>query len=665
MITEPRQFVQLFFEESLEGLEQFESALLNLESGDAELVHTIFRVVHSIKGGSATFGIPGVAEFTHVLETVLDRMRSGQQSPTPDLVALLLECGDCTREMLEAARDGDARDAKTHHGLQRKLEEFVGTSDPARQIPRRPVAEGESERAPTRSWKIRFRPLPHLMKTGNDPLRILRELGQLGSLQVRADLRALPPFSELDAEECHIAWDLMLETSARQDQIRELFAWVEGDCELSIQLAERSAESRSADPSPSTGGAARSSGFDGASVRVDIEKVDALINMVGELVITQSMLGQLGTQITAIGDGTAERLQDGLVQLERTTRELQESVMRIRMLPISYAFNRVPRLVHDLSKQLGKKVRLSVSGGQTELDKTVLEKIGDPLVHLVRNALDHGIESPDVRQQAGKPETGTISLNAFHRGGNIIIEVHDDGRGLDRERILARGRERGLIGPDETPPNERIVDMIFQPGFSTADRVSEVSGRGVGMDVVRRNIKELGGSVEVRPNEGQGTCFTIRLPLTLAIMDGQLIRVADHTYIIPLTAIRESLQMSAECLSVVAGEREIYRLRDDYIPVLRMRGAFGIADGDDTRGEQFVVVVEGGGRTAGLVVDELLGQQQVVIKSLDTNFRPIPALSGATILGDGTVALIADVSELLELRLGKSGCGATYRSNAA
>ena len=344
-----------------------------------------------------------------------------------------------------------------------------------------------------------------------------------------------------------------------------------------------------------------------------------------------------------------DKLRDGLAQLERNTRELQESVMRIRMLPISFTFQRFPRLVHDLSNQLGKKVELKMSGEQTELDKTVMEKIGDPLVHLVRNSMDHGIESPAQRIAAGKPEMGTVNLNAFHQGGNIVIEINDDGGGLNAEKILAKAKSNGLIGDDETLTEEQIHDLLFQPGFSTADQVSDVSGRGVGMDVVRRNIRSLGGSVEVKSTEGVGSTFTIRLPLTLAILEGQLIRVGRETYVVPLVSIIESVQIHKEKVNVISGRGEVYKLRDDYIPIVRLYHVFGLKAESTTLDKGLLVIVETEGKKVAMFVDDLLGQQQVVIKSLETNFRKIDGLSGATILGDGTVALILDVAGLFDL----------------
>ncbi len=373
--------------------------------------------------------------------------------------------------------------------------------------------------------------------------------------------------------------------------------------------------------------------------------------MVGELVITQSMLSQISDQLTGGNQKTLEKLHDGIAQLERNTRELQESVLLIRMLPISFSFSRFPRLVHDLSGKMGKKIELKMVGENTEVDKTVLEKIGDPLVHLVRNSLDHGIEMPDIRKAAGKPETGTLELCAFHDGGDIVIQVIDDGAGLNRERILQKAIEKGIIDEHEDPSDERVFNLIFAPGFSTADQVSDVSGRGVGMDVVRRNVRDLGGNVSIESNTGAGSTVTIRLPLTLAILDGQLARLGEETYIVPLVSIVESLQMQGEFISSITGESELYRLRDEYIPVIRLNDLFGMTSGARALEDGLLMVVESEGQRVGLFVDELMGQQQVVIKSLETNFMHIQGISGATILGDGTVALIMDIPGVIQRHL--------------
>lgn len=389
---------------------------------------------------------------------------------------------------------------------------------------------------------------------------------------------------------------------------------------------------------------AKHGGSEASSIRVGIDKIDELINTVGELVITQAMLSELGRGLEGSG---ADLLRTGLIQLERNMRQLQESVMRVRMLPISVAFSRFPRMVHDLAQRLNKKIELKLAGEQTELDKTVLEKIGDPLVHLVRNSIDHGIEPPEARVAAGKPPFGTVSLNAYHSGGNIAVEVSDDGAGLDKARILAKARSRGLVGANDSLTDDQIFDLIFLPGFSTAEKTTEVSGRGVGMDVVRSRVKELGGSVEIRSERGKGSRFLITLPLTLSIVDGQSVAVGSENYIVPLTSIIESLQLKSESISRLYGSGEVFSFRGEYLPIVRLHELFGIEPRTRNLHEGLVVVAEGDGRRIGLFVDELLGQQQVVIKSMESNYGHIEGIAGATILGDGSVALILDVPGLI------------------
>jgi two-component system chemotaxis sensor kinase CheA len=392
------------------------------------------------------------------------------------------------------------------------------------------------------------------------------------------------------------------------------------------------------------------------SIRVATEKVDDIINLVGELLITQSMLCGFAD---GINPSDLDRLRQGLAQLARNTRELQESVMQIRMLPISFSFNRFPRIVHDLSRKLGKKVELKLVGEATELDKTVLEKINDPLVHLVRNALDHGLETPDQRLAAGKQETGTLELSAFHEGGNIIIEVRDDGAGLNKARILKKARERALIAPDQDLTDEQIDNLIFMPGFSTAEQLSDVSGRGVGMDVVRRNINDLGGHVQISSEEGLGSTIRIRLPLTLAILDGQLVRVGKEVYIISLLAIVETIQVTKQLVNTLVGRAQVFRLRDEYLPVVKLCDQFGIESDRRSAEDGLLVVVESDGRRVGVLVDDLLAQQQVVIKSLESNFRSVSGIAGATILGDGQVALIIDVPGLIGSAMKQGGAAVT------
>lgn len=688
------QFQQVFFEESFEGLDIMESGLLNMDPGmvDAEEINTIFRAAHSIKGGSGTFGFSDIAAFTHVMETLLDEMRDGRRPVTTEAVDVLLRSVDVLKEMLTATSEGETSDESRVSAQQKELEAVLGSGSGDDPTPQAQTTEQPSSEGRAQGWHIVFRPHAHMMRTGNDPLRIIRELADLGDLKVEGDSSLLPDFQTLDPEECYLTWDLNLHGEIERSAVDDIFDWVEDDCDLAIiplaekevaepsPMAEQAGEVQAAPPQPErrAGGDRRESdrrepldrrkgdrratpkGGSG-SIRVDITKIDGLINMVGELVITQSMLSLLGE---AFRMDQVERLRDGLAQLERHTRELQEGVMQIRMLPISFSFSRFPRLVHDLSAKMGKKIELQMTGENTEVDKTVIEKIGDPLVHLVRNSLDHGIEMPEERLAAGKPETGTVQLNAYHKGGNIVIEIRDDGKGLDRDRILDKAIDKGLVPEEHGLSDKQIYELIFQPGFSTADQVSDVSGRGVGMDVVRRNINELGGSIEIESELGQGSAIIIRLPLTLAILDGQTISVGDETYIVPLVSIIESIQVQPEMINLVAGRGETFRLREDYLPIIRLHEIFTIEGAralDLTEG--LLVVVESEGRRCGLFVDDLIGQQQVVIKSLEANYQRVEGISGATILGDGSVALILDIPGIIRLA-GSNAATTEFRKSA-
>lgn len=656
MSIDVSQFHQVFFEESFEGLDAMEMGLLGMQQGkpDTETINTIFRAAHSIKGGAGTFGFSQVSEFTHGLETLLDQMRNGERDVTTEAVNMMLQAVDLLREMLSAAQQSATLDAGQVNGLSQQIADLLQQDNPA---PAAAPDNGDPITDTAGGWQIDFKPHPHLLQTGNDPLLMIRELGELGDLTVELDTSQLPPLSDLEPEDSFLSWQLRLEGDVSLESVNEIFEWVEGDCDLSITplqadspMTEQAAETTqpgAESQTPPQAAAPKSSPEQAmSSIRVGTDKVDSLINLVGELVITQSMLSQLGEDFD---QSRLSQLIDGLEQLERNTRELQEGIMRIRMLPISFSFNRFPRLVHDLSAKMGKQVELKLTGEQTELDKTVMEKIGDPLVHLVRNSLDHGLETPDKRREAGKPETGLLHLNAYHQGGNIVIEISDDGAGLNQDKILQKAIERGLVDEAEPLSAERIHELIFMPGFSTADAVSDVSGRGVGMDVVRKNINSLGGSVEVNSEAGVGSTFTIRLPLTLAIMDGQTIQVSDQRYILPLISIVESVEIKPGSVKNVTGKGEVYSLRDEYVPLIRLHELFKLTPRSDKLEDGLLVIVETDGQKVGLFVDELLAQQQVVIKSLETNYRKVTGMAGATILGDGSVALILDIAGLMAM----------------
>ncbi len=670
------QFHEAFFEESFEAVEAMEAALLKLDVGapEADLINTIFRTAHSIKGGSGMFGFNDIMSFTHTLETLLDELRSGAMQLRQSTIDLLLKSVDVLRDMLQAVQHKTAIDTQTVSDIQFELELVVAQE--RKTSPVGPVSPGQ-ETAPepsapataARGWHIDLQPTPEFLAHGCDPVALFEALAALGPLAVEVDASRLPAFEELDPAVLALSWRLRLDAEVPKAAVEDVFAWVADACSLTLepldgQLPDADAELESASGEAAAGGAqapvpaapapsddpgrapAAQVGSDATSIRVSIEKIDELLNSVGEVVITQSMLTQMGA---AIGGPFSERLQSGLSQLERHVRELQESVMRIRMLPISFVFSRFPRLVRDLSQQLGKKIELKMTGEHTELDKTVLERVGDPLVHLVRNAVDHGIEDASTRERSGKPAAGTVHLNAYHKGGAIIIEVSDDGAGLDRDRILAKAREKGLIGVDEVVAEDAIHDLMFLPGFSTAETTTDVSGRGVGMDVVKRNITELGGYIDVSSTQGKGTRFTINLPLTLAIVDGQSVAVGSETYIVPLVTIVESLQLGRGGANRLVGQGEVFSFRGEYVPIVRLHELFEVEPRTRDLEKGLVMVVEGDGRKVGLFVDDLLGQQQVVIKSLETNYGRIEGISGATILGEGTVALILDVPGLIRL----------------
>lgn len=676
MSVDLSQFHQVFFEESFEGLDIMESQLVDMspETVDDEIVNTIFRAAHSIKGGAGTFGFMPVSEFTHVVETLLDEIRAGKRAMESEYIDLFLQSVDCLREMLGAMQAGNAPETARPAEIKVAFEAILNAE--ASNAKNEEVAsDGVNAESEMIGWRIEMRPHIDMLRTGNEPFRMFRELRNVVGeeyLNVEAHLENLPEFTSINPEECYIYWTLTINTPANIDYIRAVFEWVEDDCDIEYHEihnenaelskptdiavespeissdAVDSVDAASSEPvappaAKSASPKATAKNAESSSIRVSIDKVDSLINMVGELVITQSMLGQLGQDFDM---SRLAKLQEGLSQLEQNTRELQESVMKIRMMPISFAFSRFPRLVRDLGNQLSKKVNLVTLGENTELDKTVMEKIGDPLVHLVRNSLDHGLETTEQRIANGKSEEGTITLNAFHQGGNIVIEVADDGAGLNEQRILDKAKQKGLVPENQVLTPEEIHQLIFLPGFSTADVVSDISGRGVGMDVVRRNISALNGTIEVRSQRGIGSTFIIRLPLTLAILDGQLVKVCDETYIFPLVSIVESIQVNRRSLSHITGSQYVMQLRDEYIPILRLDGIFGLRKDEPEPEELMLVVVEGDNEKIGVVVDDLMGQQQVVIKSLEQNYEKVLGVSGATILGDGTVALIIDISGL-------------------
>ena len=706
MSTDLEQFYEVFFEESTELLAEMESCLLGLDvnSPDMEDMNAIFRAAHSIKGGAGTFGFKDMTEMTHMLETLLDRLRKGELEVRSEMIDAFLKAGDVIKDQLAGHRgDGEADPAAAAavcEELSRFSEETSDSVDsvqaPAAEVTKNeesvpPVAQatetGESESAVAKTIFLIEFPSEGVSEKAQENL--LSNLGGMGQLEKIA-LDASEPKSKL-----------RLITDSTEEDIWEILAFVVDPENLKIDIEASAEDSASAElpvdgmdgtsepeepygffpeapgnttkpygifpdaPAAPAGaeddegksgnnkvtvnaknkspGKAAANSAETSSIRVSIEKVDQLINLVGELVITQAMLAQTASEVDPV---VFENLLSGMNQLERNTRDLQESVMSIRMLPISFVFSRFPRVVRDLASTLNKQIELKQVGEGTELDKGLIEKIADPLTHLIRNSLDHGVEMPDVRIAAGKPAQGTITLRAFHQGGNIVIEVGDDGAGLNREKILAKAKERGLQVSDDMPDSE-VWMLIFEAGFSTAAVVTDVSGRGVGMDVVKRNISAMGGRVDIESALGVGTRISVRLPLTLAILDGLSVGVGDQMFIVPLTYIIESLQPVAEDIKSVSGRGRVVQVRGEYLPVIALHEVFNLKPTSEVIHDGILVILEAEGRKAAMLVDTLIGQHQVVIKSLESNYRRVQGVSGATIMGDGKVALILDTAALV------------------
>ena len=694
------QFYQIFFEEAGENLDQMEHILLDLDltSANDEELNGIFRCAHSIKGGAATFGFSDVAELTHHMESLLDRLRRHEIQPIPEMVDVLLESADASRSLLARHQAGGEGEGVATTELVRRISELAaGTAAtkpapvaapvpaPVVAVPATPppppvVAVPAVKATPTapgmRQIQVRIGPLeqPDQADAVKELFRDIPGLGTISDLpcneaqmrlfavettssdedlcdlfifhvakeQVRiteisvpdefADIEFMAPVI-MDAES---AYGFFQDSPGAPANEATPVAAVEVEVEVAAVAAAGAVKPPAAKP-------ASQATMESTTIRVDVKKVDQLINLVGELVITQAMLAQNSHGLDA---AVYQQLLAGLADLDRNTRDLQESVMSIRMIPMSIVFSRFPRMLRDLANRLDKKVELVTLGESTELDKGLVEKITDPLTHLVRNSGDHGIELPAERIAKGKPAHGTITLSASHQGGSIVIEVRDDGRGLSREKIIRKGRERGMDIPDHISDAD-VWLLIFAPGFSTAEVVTDVSGRGVGLDVVKRNIAALNGTVEVESTEGVGTKVSVRLPLTLAIMDGMSVGVGDEVYILPLSSVVESFQVNSDAVSTVAQGAQLVKVREEYMPVIALEKIFQVPRDDPEKGSTIMVVVEADGSRVALLVDELLGQHQVVVKNLESNYRKVPNVSGATILGDGRVALILDTGGLV------------------
>ncbi|SOZ09519.1 chemotaxis protein CheA [Cupriavidus taiwanensis] len=649
------QFYQTFFEEAEELLVEMEQLLLGLdiEAPDAEHLNAIFRAAHSIKGGAATFGFAALTETTHIFENLLDRTRRQELALTRTIIDTFLETKDVLQDQLNAYRNGTEPDPETLARicavLQQLAQEAAGhDAAPAPAPAPAPVAAAAPAAAPAGGGlKIRL-----IKVSASDQALLREELANLGEITGQQEtngelvvwLNTQCSADDIIAVCCFVIDidQIVIEAAADAPAAAPAHAEVAAPAPAPVAAAPAPAPAVPAAREKAKAASAPAPAHGEGSIRVPTEKVDQIINLVGELVITQSMLAQTASSLDPV---LFDRLFSGMGQLERNARDLQEAVMSIRMMPMDYVFSRFPRLVRDLASKLGKQIDLVTFGKATELDKSLIERIIDPLTHLVRNSLDHGIETPDKRVAAGKDPTGQLILSAQHHGGNIVIEVSDDGGGLNRERILAKAIQNGLP-VSETITDEEVWQLIFAPGFSTAEVITDVSGRGVGMDVVKRNIQEMGGHVQISSRPGLGTTIRIVLPLTLAILDGMSVKVGEETFILPLNCVMESLQPKAEDVHTAANSDRVMHVRGEYLPLLEMHRVFNVADALQEPTQGIAVILQAEGKRFALLVDQLIGQHQVVLKNLETNYRKVPCISAATILGDGSVALIVDVGAL-------------------
>jgi two-component system chemotaxis sensor kinase CheA len=704
------QFRQTFVQESADHIASMETGLLQLRAApdDVELLNSIFRSAHSIKGGAGSFGMKNLTHFTHSLENLLDRMRSLELHATDEVIATLLQSVDVLRNLLDADPDVSPEAEMPVEAVE--LDARIAALIPAETAAAETVAVGLPEEHPPAPendakeialYKVEFHPDREMFSSGTNPITLLRNLAAMGTVSCcHLHSEELPALADLDPEQCYLSWMVELATVNSIEELREVFEFVEHLAEIRITLSDAPQQLDSAPPQDSTTAAkpvepsaseARpafveppktpfsdrrvsgrqdprgtgapdrrqspsksAAGGESSSIRVAIDKVDRLIDLVGELVIAHVMTAQM---VEDFVPSCLPKLREAVAAMERNTRELHERVMGIRMLPVGTMFQKYTRTVYDIAHATGKQMRLEMQGEETEIDKSMLELLGDPLTHLIRNAADHGIEAPEARLKAGKPEEGVIKLKAFHRSGRIVIEASDDGGGIPRDKVRGKAIERGLIAAETQLSDEQLLMLIFEPGFSTQEQVSDLSGRGVGMDVVKRNVQQMNGTVSVASENGRGTTVTIELPLTLAILEGLLVRVGDRTLVLPLLSVVETVPLRDGQIVRLAEKGEVVVIRNESVPLLRLSRFLGlpqeasVSGVEENNNRRLAVIVETGRRKVGLVVDELLGQQQVVVKSLERNLRRIDGLMGATILGDGRVAPIVDVTSLGALNL--------------
>ena len=677
------QFRAVFLEESAEHIGTMETILLQLRSApaDVELLNAIFRCAHSIKGGAGSFGLNNLVRFTHALENLLEQLRSLELAATEDVIDILLQSIDVLRELL-GAEEGIEPPAAAGVLIER-MHALTGSAAAVA-----PAGGGAAEivapKVLQHSYTVKFEPHAGMFESGSDPLLLLRNLAALGTVEAcELHVDRLPEFAALNPELCYLAWTISLSSSSSRDEILEVFEFVEHLATISVEptqnamvaapaavLVEREVErpvivapsvqrtTPKVMPNPSPKKATTSS--ESNTIRVPTDKVDRLIDLVGELVIAHVMTEQMVDKFTP---ECLPQLREAVTAMERNMRELHERVMSVRMMPVGTLFQRYTRTVYDIARATGKSIDLEIEGGETEIDKSMLEMLGDPLTHLIRNSADHGVETPEKRLAAGKTEQGHILLSAQHRSGRIAIEITDDGAGIDPVRVRAKAVERGLIAPDAQLSDQQLKMLIFEPGFSTRDEVSDLSGRGVGMDVVKRNIQQLNGTVTLHSVVGQGSTVTIELPLTLAILEGLIVRVQDRKVVFPLLSVVEMVSPTKTQITRVAEQGEAMTIRGETIPLLRLYRYLGLPERASREGmperrrtprpdrPMLVIIVESGGKKVGMVVDELMGQQQVVLKSLERHLHRVDGLMGATILGDGQVAPIIDIAGILELDL--------------
>ncbi len=702
------QLKHTFFDECSEGMQQIEQGLSDIRDGLGadDTVNAVFRAVHSVKGGAGIFGFEGLVEFAHVFETTLDAVRRGDLAATTDVLDVLLMASDILSDLVQFSRAGEAIPGGFGSECRQMLERLIGQDGGAAEEEAAPADFDDIEFVPvmfdamaedsdvTHTYEISFTPQPDMLKNGTDPLLLIRQLRQLGELELQTNSEGLPDLASLQPDAPYIAWTGTLRSTSSKAQVEEVFEFA-CDCMVSItelggfeptesfngvpevaiaapplqpldnspNLTEAVMEPIAFEretpppaPQPASAPAAEASEPKGqtraakpaaTTTRIELEKIDRVVNMVGELVIAQAMLGQI---VHDLPEGVSDRLSQILDEVVHHTRELKDGLMSMRAQAVGTVFQRMPRLVREVATKVGKKVRLEVSGETTEVDRSIIERLSDPLTHIIRNSVDHGVEAPAARLAAGKSEEGTIRLSAGHRGSRIVIEVSDDGAGINTERVLNKAREKGLVALDASLTEDEINNLIMMPGFSTAETISDISGRGVGMDVVRTNIQEIGGRLSLSSVRGKGMTIQFSLPLTLAVMDGMVIKVGRETYVMPMSAIVECLRPPRSYINNLVGTRGMLQLRGELVPLVYLGDLLDISSSSELSGESVVLITDAGeGTRLGLVADELCGHQQVVVKSIEESYGPVPGVAAATILGNGSVALILDVEKLSEL----------------